>query len=119
MEEKSIRVLVIDPLLSPVQTVIANTLKEKQRIVGGKIAVINPFDDAVAIICNNDQSEGTAVLNRRIGGRIFLGTLILVGTDPGAESFVSLTDAQIDRYTKRFLLGESYVVPMPQNALTQ
>lgn len=53
MSEK-IRVLVVEPIKRPYIKEISHTLEEMQKLVGGCIQVIYPFDDPVALICNDE-----------------------------------------------------------------
>lgn len=49
-----IKVVLAQPNKKAVVTEIENTLKSLQRIVGGYIECIYPFDDNVGIICNEE-----------------------------------------------------------------
>ena len=48
------RVLIIEPRKCPHVAEIDDSLKSMQEIVGGYIEVICPFEDKVAIVCDED-----------------------------------------------------------------
>lgn len=94
------RVLIIEPMKEPHVVDIENDLKSMQNLVGGQIEVINLEDDIVMV----DNEEGKLIGlegNRRVGRDIIAGTFFLCGSNDEGE-FVSLTEEQIDKYTKRF-----------------
>ena len=53
-EVKKINVLIVEPEKNPVPAVISDTLEAEQEIVGGMIEAVYPFDDPVAIVCNEE-----------------------------------------------------------------
>ena len=49
------RILVVEPMKAPYEKEIAGDLKSMQKIVGGFIQAIYPFEDEeLALICNDD-----------------------------------------------------------------
>ena len=76
-----------------------NTCCRATAIVGGYIQAIYPFDDPIALVCNEEGKLIGLPQNRLICGRsgrvydIICGTFFLVGL--GAEDFISLTDNEI------------------------
>ena len=93
------KILVVEPQKSPYSKDISGTLEELQAIVGGYIQAIYPFDDPIALVCNEEGKLIGLPQNRLICGRsgrvydIICGTFFLVGL--GAEDFISLTDNEI------------------------
>ena len=80
-------------------------LKEYQGLVDGWIEAIYPFDDDVALICNEEGKLIGLEPNRFIRypngyTDLICGAFFIVGT--GEEDFKSLTDKQIARYKKAF-----------------
>lgn len=65
MSEK-INVLLIEPGKYPKQIEIEDTLEAMQETVGGYIEEYMPFDDEVAIVCNEEGKMNGAELNRAI-----------------------------------------------------
>lgn len=61
-----IRVLLVKPGESPKATMIGNTLEDMQKAVGGYIESLMPFDDEVALICNEEGKIEGLPLNRAI-----------------------------------------------------
>ena len=54
MTENKISVLLIEPNKYPKMIEIDDTLEAMQQVVGGDIEEYMPFDDEVAIICNEE-----------------------------------------------------------------
>ena len=107
---KQICVLIVEPLKLPVEKYIENTLEAKQKIVGGYIEVISPFDDEnVDLICHEEGKILGLPLNRLIGDDIIAGPFILAGVDNEEGTFISLTDEQVEKYKKMFGLIEIYI----------
>lgn len=77
-------------------------LKEMQRIVGGDIEEVNPFPEAVAVICNAKGKFLDLPVNRPLLDEhglpydIINGTFFIAGIGEG--EYISLTDEQIQRY---------------------
>ena len=73
-----------------------------QRIVGGDIEAVYPFQELVALVCNSEGKLLGLPMNRplldedRLPYDIICGTFFIAGL--GQEDFVSLTDEQIQRY---------------------
>lgn len=65
-ESNEITVLLVEPGKYPREIKIENTLKAMQETVGGYIEEYMPFDDEVAIICNEEGKMNGAELNRAI-----------------------------------------------------
>ena len=94
-------------------------LEEMQRLVGGYIEEYMPFDDEVAIICNEEGKINGMPLNRAIydesdGKRgvmldIIAGNFFLAYAPYESESFKSLTPEMIKKYTKRFQYPENFM----------
>jgi len=105
---KTIKALVINPGMSANEIEIGSSLKSLQEIVGGYIEVVYPFDDSVAVICNEEGKIMGLEMNRPIhdeDGVIYdmiCGTMIVVGDDEDSGEFVSLTDKQVEYYTKYY-----------------
>lgn len=81
-------------------------MEELQAIVGGHIQAIYPFDDPVALVCNEEGKLIGLPPNRFLCGKsgyvydLICGTFFLVGL--GTEDFISLTDGEIERYSRYF-----------------
>lgn len=112
--ESNIRVLIVEPWELPRETIIPNTLQAKQEIVEGLIEAVYPFQDQVALVCNDEGKLIGLPLNRRVGGDIIAGTFIVCGIDNRNASFSSLSDEQVKRYSDMFKTIEIY---MPKGSI--
>ncbi|MDD3035099.1 MAG: DUF3846 domain-containing protein [Bacteroidales bacterium] len=103
-EQGYIRVLLVEPLMPPVEMIMPAKLEAYQKVVGGLIEVAYPFDrDAKMVaICNEEGKLLDLPLNRSIEYDIIAGTFIVCGTDPETGDFASLTDEQMKQAKERF-----------------
>lgn len=65
-ETDKISVLLVEPGKTPKVTQIPYSLKAMQRLVDGFIEIIRPFDDDIAIVCNEEGKINGYTLNRAI-----------------------------------------------------
>ncbi len=97
-----IKVLVVEPM-KPCEVREISGLKEMQAIVGGHLQAVYPFRDEVALVCNEEGKHLDLPYNRPLTNDrgipydIICGTFFLAGV--GAEDFVSLTEAQINKFS--------------------
>lgn len=97
-----IRVLIVEPYKEPYEVLLDNSLKSRQKIVGGLIEYCYLLDDdSVALICNDEGKIFRLPFNREIGYDVICGNFIIVG-DNGSGEDLSLTDEQINKYKERF-----------------
>ena len=98
---------------------IENSLKGMQTVVGGLIQVISPFDDDVALVCNEEGKMLCLPLNRTLQetGDIIGGTFFICGAPADAEYFDSLTKEQIVKYYKMFEFPEHFYLDK-ENGIT-
>lgn len=66
MTENKISVLLIEPNKYPKMIEIDDTLEAMQQVVGGDIEEYMPFDDEVAIICNEEGKVNGLPPNRAV-----------------------------------------------------
>lgn len=101
--QRNLNVLYVEPNKLPVKKTIKNTLEEKQKLVGGHIeyTYLENCND-VALICNEEHKILGLPINRDIGHDIIGGNFIIVGDDPELGEDRSLTEEQIEKYTKYF-----------------
>ena len=101
--QRKLDVLYIEPNKLPVKKTINNTLEDKQKLVGGLIeyTYLSNCDD-VAIVCNEEGKILGLPINRDIGHDVITGNFFIVGDDPEIGEDRSLTQEQIDKYTKYF-----------------
>lgn len=112
MKQKEIKVLMVAPGEHPRETVLKNDLDALQKAVSigcdyqGLIEVIG-LENGVCIICNEEGKLLGLEGNRRLGSDILAGVFYVVGEDK-CGNFVSLTDAQMEHYNKRFWEPEQF-----------
>ena len=108
------RVLGVEPERRPEVREIDGSLESMQHIVGGLIQSIYPFDEPVALVCNDEGTLMNLPANRGlrdINGQIYdivFGTFFLCGAPVDSDHFVSLTPEQIERYEKLFHTPEMF-----------
>lgn len=98
------KILLIEPNKHPVEKEISGTLASMQKLVGGTIQAIYPFEEPVALICNDEAKLQGLEMNRMLNeiGDIICGPFFLCGAPPNSESFVSLSEKQLEHYSSRF-----------------
>ena len=98
-------VLVVEPGMLPYEKEI-NGLEEMQTTVGGLITAIYPYEDQVAIICNDESLLIGMEFNRSMPGGYggVFGPFFVCGL--GEEDFTSLSPAQMETYKKEFHMAE-------------
>ena len=101
--QRNLKVLLVKPNELPEVVNIKNTLEAKQELVGGLIeyTYIDNCDD-VAVVCNEEGLLLHLPFNRDIGHTVIAGNFYLVGDDPELGEDRSLTDEQIEKYSKFF-----------------
>lgn len=101
-----IQIVLCEPRKKARIATITNTLAYLQQTVGGCIEAVYPFDDPVAIICNEEGKINGLELNRALrdeSGTIYdilAGSFLIVGL--GEEDFASLTPEYQEKYRKLF-----------------
>ena len=116
MSEQKLRVLVVEPGQPPAVQEIDGSLESMQRLVGGYIQAVYPFDDPVALICNEEGKLLGLPMNRTLRDArgvpydIVCGTFFLAGI--AEDDFASLTDRQIEKYTDYYRREVVLSVPM-------
>lgn len=107
------KVLMIQPGKTAYKTEISQDLKPMQEAVGGSIECVYPYDDAVAIVCNEEGKINGLSLNRAIYGEdgqmidIIAGNFFVAGI--GEDSFTDLPEDLMDKYMKMFYSPEKFI----------
>ena len=109
---ETMKVLVVEPRQPPRVKEIPSGLEGLTDAVGGPISAIYPFHDPVALICNDEGRNMGLELNRALYngmGQVYdviPGTFVIAGlTD---DSFTSLPEDMIEKYSRRFQTIEVY-----------
>lgn len=112
MEQERIEVIVVEPNKPPRIEKIGNDLKSLQEVVGGNIQSLYPFQEAVALVCDDEGKMKDKPLNRALYNEqgsiydVIAGTFLVVGL--GEENFVSLRKDLQDRFMDRFRTPEAF-----------
>ena len=105
-------ILAVRPGCKPERVYIPKTLEAMQKLVGGCIQAAYPFEDPVAIICNDEGKLIGMRPSRAIRNKdgdildIICGTFFICGLSE--DDFCSLTEDQISYYNNLFLHPEAF-----------
>ena len=100
------KVLRIQPKKYPEVIEIDGSLESLQKEVAGPIQAVYPWDDKVALICNDEGKLMGLEFNRPLynaNGQMYdyvAGTFLIVGLTK--DDFGSLSDEMIEKYTRMF-----------------
>ena len=104
------KILFVEPGKEAQPAEIQGDLKEMQAIVGGQIQALYPWEDPVALICNDEGKLLRLPLNRALEDYdMNAGNFFICGIE--GDEFVSLSDPLMIKYQKKFrypeLIGNS------------
>lgn len=104
------KILFVEPGKEAQPAEIQGDLKEMQAIVGGQIRALYPWEDPVALICNDEGKLLSLPLNRMLEDYdVIAGNFFICGVK--GDAFVSLSDPLMIKYQKKFrypeLIGNS------------
>ena len=109
------QVVVVEPKKKPEVREIGDSLESMQKIVGGLIEAVYPFDEPVALICNEEGKLLNLPLNRALRddeGNVYdiiSGTFFVCAAPPDSDHFAGLTDQQVKTYMERFAMPEMFL----------
>ena len=109
------QVVVVEPKKKPMVQDIDSGLESMQKIVGGPIEAVYPFDEPVALIANEEGRLLNLPLNRALRddeGNVYdiiSGTFFLCAAPPDSDHFAGLTDQQAKTYIERFAVPEMFI----------
>lgn len=107
-------VLLIEPNKYPKMIEIDDTLEAMQEVVGGYIEEYMPYDDDVAIICNEEGKYKNMPPNRAIYSDdkemkdIIFGKFFVCYAPIESESFLSLPEDLAKKYEEKFKMPERF-----------
>ena len=116
-EVEKIKVLLVEPNKYPKIIEIEDRLEAMQEVVGGYIEEYMPFDDEVAIICNEEGKMNGAALNRAIYSEsnekkemieIVCGSFFICYAPIESEKFLSLPEDLAKKYQTKFKYPEKF-----------
>lgn len=108
-------ILLVEPGKAPRRAEIDGSLQSMQELVGGTIQAIYPFEEPVALICNDEGKMIGLPLNRCLrneNGKIYdiiAGTFFLCNAPADSENFESLSERQVSYYMTQFRCAEIYL----------
>ena len=108
-------VLLFQPGEKPTLTEIDGTLESMQKIVGGYIQILYPFDDPIALVCNDEGKLLGLPLNRGLRdgcGQIYdviAGTFFLCGAPQDTDHLDSLPEELVEKYSQKFAASEVFI----------
>ena len=106
------KVLMVEPGKSPYAAEIESGLKSLQAAVGGDIQAVYPYEDPVALICNDEGKLMGLPLNRALfddDGHVYdivSGNFLIVGL--GEEDFTDLSLDLMEKYGEQFKYPEKF-----------
>ena len=104
--EEKIKVVLVKPMQKPQIVEIGTSLEAMQKTVCGLIEQVMPFDEEVALVCNEEGKNDGLELNRALkypDGEIvdiIAGNFFICSAK--GENFTSLTNEQAQRYCEMF-----------------
>lgn len=107
------KVVLVEPLQNPRVIEFPHTLENMQKLVGGHIEAVYPYDDPVGVIVNEEgKLEGlppNRVLMDDEGNPydILCGTFFICGL--GDTNFASISDELAEKYIEKFYWPEAFM----------
>ena len=114
MEERKIKVLLVQTMRKPKEVEIRDELNAMQELVGGYIQEYFPFDEEVALICNEEGKMMGVPPNRAIydeNGQVMdviAGDFFLCLAPVTSENFESLSPELLEKYKEKFRYPERF-----------
>ena len=102
------QIVLVEPNKAARPVEIEDNLHAMQALVGGPIQALYPWEDPVALICNDEGKILGLPLNRVLGDyEIIAGTFFICGIQ--GENFSGLTEQQIQKYQQMFRSPEKFI----------
>lgn len=103
------KVIIVKPFTNPYVADIKGDLESMQKIVGGYIEAVYPFDDEeIALVCNEEGKINGLMPNRFLLDRnngicdFICGDFFLCSAPADSENFESMPENFIDQYVTKF-----------------
>ena len=113
MTADTIRVLFVEPMEKPKLINIEHTLESLQKLVGGNIESLYPWDDEVAVIACDEAKMNGSLPNRCLEDEdnnvydIVCGNFLITGLTE--TDFGGLSDEMAEKYTAKFAHPEMFM----------
>ena len=114
MSDEKMKVLLVKPGEYAREAEIGNNLESMQQTVGGWIEEYMPFEDEVALVCNEEGKMHGLDLNRAIYSEngeimdIIAGDFFVCYAPIESENFQSLPNDLMTKYEKKFKYPEQF-----------
>ena len=103
------KVIIVKPFTNPYVANIKGDLESMQKIVGGYIEAVYPFDDEeIALVCNEEGKINGLMPNRFLLDRnngicdFICGDFFLCSAPADSENFEGMPENLIDQYVTKF-----------------
>ena len=106
-------VLMVEPEKVPYETQIGNDLRSMQAVVGGYIQAVYPYEEPVALICNEGGKLDGLLLNRALRDAdgdiydIIAGNFFIAGL--GQNDFTDLSHELAEQFAEQFRQPELFL----------
>ena len=102
------RILIVEPDRHPRMAEIPHTLEAMQQTVGGYIEITYPWEDPVALVCDEEGLLKQLPFNRLVARQCAIfGTFFLCGI--GEEDLTDLPEKLADKYTRLLYAPEQLI----------
>ena len=106
-------VLMVEPGKAPYEAQIGDDLQSMQALVGGYIQAVYPYEEPVALVCNEEGKLDGLPLNRALRDAdgdiydIIAGTFFIAGL--GESDFTDLPNELAERFAEQFRQPEMFM----------
>lgn len=106
-------VLIVEPEKTPREEEIGDKLENMQKVVGGMIEAVYPYDDPVVVVCCEEGKLEGMPLNRALRDKdgqiydIISGTFFISGLSE--DNFASLSPDLMEKYKEQFAQPEMFM----------
>lgn len=113
-KKDTIKVVLVEAGKLARESLIGTSLEEMQAVVGGYIEQYCPYNETVAIICDDEGKINGKDLNRAIFNDegqmidVISGTFFICSIPKNSENYESLSDEQVKWYIDKFLYPERF-----------
>ena len=111
------KILIVEPRKHPREAEIDGNLESMQKTVGGYLQAIYPFEDEIALVCDDESKlKSDTKWNRMLPetSDIIKGTFFITGL--GTEDFTDLSPELMKKYKQRFWNIELFI-PTPNGMM--
>lgn len=102
------KVLILEPGKLAREAEIEHSLEAMQKVVGGPITAIYPYEEPVAVVCNDEGLLMGLPLNRRLRRETTIaGTFFVCGL--GEEDFIDLSPELMGKFKVRLRFPHCFI----------